>query len=123
MQITINTAEGISELDRATLLALLEINAPAGPIKAAPAKKAESAKVAEKVLASKDVNPDADFQAAAEDENGEAPSLEDAIAAATELVSNGGAAKVKAALAAVGAKKVSELAGADVQSFLDALND
>lgn len=47
--------------------------------------------------------------------------LKDAIAKATELVSNGRGAEVKAALAPTGAKKVSELKGDAIATFIQAL--
>ena len=49
------------------------------------------------------------------------PTMADAVAAATQLVSSGGAAKVKEALAEVGAKRVSEMQEADIPAFLAAL--
>lgn len=48
--------------------------------------------------------------------------LADAVAQATELVKQGKAADVKAALATVGATRVSELKGAKIATFLEALN-
>lgn len=56
-----------------------------------------------------------------EDLLGDAPTMADAVAAATALVSNGGAAKVKEALAEVGAKRVSEMKTEDIPAFLAAL--
>lgn len=47
--------------------------------------------------------------------------MEDAVAAATKLVSDGKAAQVKAALAKVGAKRVSEVAEADLAKFVASL--
>ncbi len=47
--------------------------------------------------------------------------LEDAVSAATKLVSEGKSATVKTALAAVGAKRVSELKGVAIASFMEAL--
>lgn len=53
----------------------------------------------------------------------DAPTLDDAVARATALVSEGKAAAVKAALATAGSKRVSELATpAKIQIFLDALD-
>lgn len=46
-----------------------------------------------------------------------------AIAIATEMVSSGRTADVKVALAAAGARRVSELKGAQVAKFLEALED
>ena len=45
-------------------------------------------------------------------------SVQDAVDAATELVASGQAAKVKAALANVGAKRVSEIAAGDIAAFI-----
>jgi len=47
--------------------------------------------------------------------------LEDAVAKATGLVSSGRAAEVKSALAQTSAKKVSELKGADLNTFMTVL--
>ena len=51
----------------------------------------------------------------------EAPTMSDAVAAATQLVSSGKAAQVKAALAEVGAKRVSEMGEGDIAAFMAAL--
>lgn len=51
----------------------------------------------------------------------DAPTMADAVAAATQLVSSGEAAKVKAALATVGSKRVSEVAPENIGAFLAAL--
>ena len=53
----------------------------------------------------------------------DAPTMADAVAAATVLVSSGGAAKVKEALAAVGSKRVSEMKVEDIPAFLAALSE
>jgi ribonuclease E len=76
----------------------------------------------------------AEEAAAAEDDDGEdligngdegedeGPTLDDAVSAATDLVSKGKSATVKAALKKVGAARVSELTKtSDIQKFLDAL--
>lgn len=58
----------------------------------------------------------------AEDENdGDGPTMSDAVAAATRFVSSGKAAQVKAALAEVGAKRVSEMDEGDIPAFMAAL--
>lgn len=138
MQITIvlDTAKAISERDQAVLLALANGH-----------KVYTEAEVEVQIASSsKDFNPDADAQAAAEkpkpapakkaapakpkplegddpvDESGEEASLATAITKATELVSNGESAKVRAALAAVGAKRVSELTIKTIPAFLEALD-
>ena len=65
--------------------------------------------------------PEEDLIDAPEDD-GDAPTMSDAVAAATELVSSGNAAQVKAALAKVGdVKRVSELKDDQIKTFLDAL--
>ena len=55
------------------------------------------------------------------DDTPEGPTMADAVAAATKLVSSGQAAKVKEALAAVGAKRVSEVPADKIGEFLAAL--
>lgn len=52
----------------------------------------------------------------------EGPTMADAVAAATKLVSSGGAPKVKAALGTVGAKRVSEIPVEAISEFLAALD-
>jgi hypothetical protein len=97
MIITIDTTQPLSEADKQALAVLAGgVTAKSTPAKAA-APKAE---------------PTSDG----------GPTLEDAVAAATNLVANGGAAKVKEALASVEAKRVSELSEDKIQAFLDALN-
>lgn len=112
MQITIDT-NNLSELD-INMLAFLaggteeteaEPDEAPAPVKAA--KKA--AKVAPE--------PEEDLV------GGDGPTMADAVAAATVLVSEGGAAKVKAALATVGAKRVSEMDEGDIPAFLAALEE
>lgn len=66
--------------------------------------------------------PDDDDTPADEDlVGGSGPTLADAIEAATAAVSNGGAPKVKQALASVDTKRVSELAEENIAPFLAAL--
>jgi hypothetical protein len=145
VQITINTAEPMSELDSAVLRTLLGgagdwpavVEPPAAPAKpaakAAPAKAATKPAPAKEKVAEKAPTPPSPAsapsasspsaaspeEAAEEAETG--PTLQDAVAKATELVSSGGAPKVKAALSSVGAKRVSELKGASIAAFLAAL--
>lgn len=112
MQITINT-DDMSELDIAVMQFLIsgdeeaepEPTPPAAAAKKAPAKKAVT----------KAPEPEEDLL------GGDGPTLADAVAAATALVANGEAAKVKAALTEVGAKRVNELKDEDVSAFLAAL--
>lgn len=56
-----------------------------------------------------------------EEEASDGPTLEDAVARATELVSEGRAADVKGALQNFGVKRVSELEESQVEAFLEAL--
>ena len=50
------------------------------------------------------------------------PTMADALAAATQAVSKGGSAQVKAALASVNSKRVSEMKVEDISAFLAALS-
>lgn len=106
---------------------------PAPAAKAAPAKaapKAAPAKPVEKPSPTKaavldetlDATPEP-AEEAEEDLVGGGPTytLEDAVAAATKLVSAGKAAEVKAALGTVGAKRVSDLKGESITTFMQAL--
>lgn len=98
MIITIDTSVPFSDTDLDVLRALAgapEI-VPAKPApKAAPPAKAESG----------------------------APTLSDAVAAATKLVSSGKTSVVKAALETVGAARVSELSEDKIADFLSALEE
>jgi hypothetical protein len=109
MQIIVNTP--LSSEDRdilAFLIGALDAPAPvAEEDKPAPAKKAAAPKPAPEKKAEPEPEPEAEDEAEAEDE----VTMEDATKAATKLVSSGDAAKVKAALTKVGAKRVSEIDG------------
>lgn len=130
MQIVINTEE-ITDLDRAVLAVLAdggatapvatkaEIAETAAP---APAKKAEPAKKAAAPKAEPAPAPEPEPEPEAEPVASSGATLTDAVEAATKLVSEGKAAKVKAALAEAGAKRVSELAEGDIPAFLAALD-
>lgn len=83
--------------------------------KAAPAAKKAAAKAP-----AKDPEPAADEPDT--DEDASTPTLEDAVALATKMVSNGEAKKVKSALSDVGAKKVSEIPEGKVSEFVAALS-
>lgn len=110
MKITIDT-DNLSDLDIAMLSFLAEQGEVAEeepePEPAKPAKKAAPAAPAKKEPESEDDDA--------------APTMSDAVAAATQLVSSGEAAKVKAALSEVGAKRVSEMKEDDIPAFLAAL--
>lgn len=121
MQITIDT-NNLSEMDIAMLAFLasqgeadepevVETPAPT-PAKKAPAKAA--AKPAPEPV-------EEDLVGGGEEPAADAPTMSDAVAAATTLVSSGGSAKVKEALASVGAKRVSEMKTEDIPAFLAAL--
>lgn len=128
-----NTAEPLTEQDRALLKALLgeetgstPVSAPAAAAPAKAAKKA--APKAEKAAPAPEPEPEDEPEADAEPEADEdlvgddGPTMEDAVALATKLVSSGQAAKVKAALGEVGAKKVSEIKAGDIATFVNALS-
>lgn len=84
----------------------------------APAKKAPAKKAAAKPAPA----PEPDLIGGDEPEPpADGPTMSDAVAAATKLVSSGGSAKVKAALESVGAARVSGLDEADIPAFLAAL--
>lgn len=110
MQITIDTNEELSAKDLQILALLTGGEAPAKPA----AKKAAAAKPAP------DPEPE---QAADEDLVGGAPTMADAVALATKLVSAGQSAKIKEALADAGAKRVSELSEDAIPGFVAALSD
>lgn len=113
MLITVNTEE-LSAKDL-EILALLTGDAPAAatPAKTAtPAKKAAAAKP----------EPEPEPEPADEDLlGGDTPTMADAVALATKLVSAGQATKVKEALADAGAKRVSELPEDAIAGFVAAL--
>ena len=100
MIITIDTSIPFSDTDMAVLQALAGVReiAPAKPApKAAPPAKAEA-------LAG-------------------SPTLSDAVAAATKLVSSGKTSVVKSALETVGTARVSELSEDKIADFLSALEE
>lgn len=106
LQITIITGEELTDQDR-EILALVT-GGDSTPAK--PAKKAAAAKPAP----------------AAEEEDllgGGEPTMADAVAKATKLVSEGQAALVKEKLAAVGAKRVSELTDDNIATFVNSLSE
>jgi hypothetical protein len=107
MQIIIDTSN-LSELD----INMLAFLAGQGEEDAPEADEEPEAKPKKAKKADPEPEPE---------ENDEAPTMSDAVAVATQLVSSGEAAKVKAALAEVGAKRVSEMKEEDIPSFLAAL--
>lgn len=91
----------------------------------AKAKAAADAKAAKEAAAEAEAEEEPAEEPSEDLVGGEEPvpgyTLEEAVAAATKLVSTGKAAAVKAALAGTGAKKVSELKGDDITTFMTAL--
>lgn len=122
LNITIDT----SELTEAQGQQLIEM-VFGGAIKSAPApskgttEKTAPAKTPAKTAASKPAPAPAEES---DDEGDDAPELtvDDALKAASALVSAGKSAKVKEALASVGAKRVSEISKDRLAEFLGALN-
>ena len=146
MQIIIDT-DTISDSDRALLTSLLSAPMPARvPVDfpAAVKKVGEAAKKAASVVkppVAKEAGDDpADAVTVAEERlwfgpgrkqpadavtaepEPEAPTMADALAAATQAVSKGEQARVKAALASVSSKRVSEMKVEDIPAFLAALS-
>lgn len=113
MQVIIDT-NNLSDLDLAMLGFLAERGAEGegGEEIEAPATEEPAAAKPAKAKATK-AEPEEDLVGG--------PTLSDAVAAATQLVSKGEAAKVKEALAKVDAKRVSEIDPAKVADFLAAL--
>lgn len=120
MQITIDTSIPLNDSDRAFLSTLLGL--PVGStIVTEPAKV--PAKAPAKAPAPKPepvVEPEPEVE---EDLIGGAPTVQDAVDRATELVNSGQQAKVKAGIKAVGADRVSNIPASKVQAFLDAVAD
>jgi hypothetical protein len=107
MQITFDT-NNLSGLDKQVLGVL------AGGVSAPAAKPTGATKPS---TGAKTVKPEPE-----PDNDSDGATLEQAVALATKMVSNGEAAKVKAALTEVGAKKVSEIPEDKVDEFIAALS-
>ena len=125
MQITIDT-NNLSELDLRILWLLGNADdAPAPKAEKAAPKAEPAAKAAPKAKPTpKAEEPVEELEEAVEEDTADesGATMEDAVALATKLVSSGQAAKVKAALAEAGAKRVSELKDEDIASFIAALS-
>ena len=127
MQITIDT-HNLTDLDR-ELLARLVGTAPmparvpkpkASPMVSEPT---EPERVATVLPVAKEAGDDpADAAAPAAEPAEPASTMADALAAATQAVSKGGSAQVKAALASVNSTRVSEMKVEDIPAFLAALS-
>lgn len=118
MQITFDTS-ALSALDKDVLRVLLGEAAPApkdvpAP-KAAPAPKAEAPKAEAPEAEEPQLPLDEDLVGAP------TYTLEDVIKLATKAISSGGQDQVKAALAAAGVKRVSELKADNFAAFVAAL--
>jgi len=138
MHISINTAEDISDLDRQILGLLIggtpapgEVEEKTEPAKPEPAKKAAAKKPAPKPepIAEEPVEEPEDEEVEEEeveeddaDEQSDEDLLALAVKKATEMVSSGGAAKVREALDAAGASRVRELNKDNVREFFKALS-
>jgi hypothetical protein len=118
MQVTFDPA---NDADLALVRLLLNEDAAPAP---APAKKAVAPAAPAKKAAAAPAEAEEPGEAPATNggEEGEGPTLADAVARATDMVSNGQAAQVKAALTTVGAKRVSELEEDKIADFLAALD-
>jgi len=116
--ITISSETGLTDHENNILRALAPANnattAPVLALVPEKGKRGAKAPVAEPVV---EPEPEEDILGGAE------VTLEDAVKRATELVSAGGTPRVKAALTAIGVKRVSELKGASIAAFLEALDD
>ena len=127
MQITIDT-HNLTDLDR-ELLARLVGTAPM-PARVPKASKSsptvseptEPEQVATVLPVAKEAGDDPADVVAEPAEPEPAPTMADALAAATQAVSKGGSAQVKAALASVNSKRVSEMKVEDIPAFLAALS-
>lgn len=116
MQITIDTSVPLSDFDKALISTLLgtpgntivtePARTPAKPAPKAPAKPAPEPEVVEE--------PE-------EDLIGGELTVQDAVDAATTLVNSGQQAKVKAALKAIGADRVSNIPTSKVADFIATL--
>lgn len=118
MQISFDP-NNLTDLDRSVLATVLGVTPTSAPpkAKAAPKVVAEVPTSEEVGTTGEELIAPADPASPVED----GPTLSDAVAAATKLVSSGQAAKVKAALADLGAPKVSGLEKDQIATFLDAL--
>jgi uncharacterized membrane protein len=122
MEITIVTNE-LSKLDKQILGILAgAAEMPVSQPTTAPAAKAtpKAAPVAQKAAPAPEPEPEP--EAAEEDLVGSAPVMADAVALATQLVSEGKSADVKKVLADNGVKRVSELSGDQIAAFVSALS-
>lgn len=140
--ITVDTDTPLNDTDKAVLLALAGVEsatvAPAEPEPTEEEKpKRRTRRTKEQIAADKAAEEAAKKEAqaseddpadtSAEDDSdedllgGDGPTMKDAVDAATDAIAKGKTAKVKAALAEAGAKRVSELTDDSIPTFLSAL--
>jgi hypothetical protein len=122
MQLHFDTA-ALTAVDQKIIAALHE-HFGGSPAAAAPAKSAPAAaapKAAAKPAAKAEPEPEPEPEAPAETATSGA-TMQDAVDAATDMVANGKAGKVKEVLTSLGVKRVSELSEDQIQAFLDAVN-
>ena len=137
--ITLTLELPLSDHDRAVLSALATAGLgelPPAPAKKAPAKKAPAKKApapepapaeAPKTEAPAEAPatepaPEAEAPAEAPDKGTDGPTVDDAVARAASLLSEGRADTVKAALASLDINRVSQLKPSQVGAFLEALD-
>ena len=118
MQITIDTAVPLTDLEKTIIGVITGTTLATATIVEEPAKKPAS-KPASKPKPEPEPEPEADEDD--EDLIGGEPTVEDAVAKATEFVNSGKQAAVKAALKAVGADRVSNIPASKAGAFLEAL--
>lgn len=133
IELSIDTTEPLTAHDKTIILAVAGETVPvleakaepteaeptkAEPTKAPPAKKTAPAKKA--TPAKKEPEPEPVVEETEEEDlvGSSEPTMEDAVARATELISAGKTVQVKAALETAGAKRVSELDSDGIVKFL-----
>lgn len=118
MQITFDPI-ALTDEERKVLLAILEVDSDAAPAaKPAPAKAAPAKAAKPAPAPVPEAEPEEEPE---EDLLGGGVTREDAVAAASKLVSENRAPEVKAALEKVGAKRVSEVPEAKLADFVKLL--
>lgn len=128
IQFTVNTGEVLTDADKAFLRVLLgDADAPKATVTSisqpqpnGAAKKPAPAKPPAKPEPAPKPEPEPEPVVEAEPEG---PTLQDAINAATKFVQADRVPEVRAVLNELGAKKVGDLSGANIQAFLDKLQN
>ena len=127
--ITLTLELPLSDHDRAVLSALATAGLgelPPAPAKKAPAKKAPAKKAPAEAPAPEPAPAEAPAPepapAEAPDKGTDGPTVDDAVARAASLLSEGRADAVKAALASLDINRVSQLKPSQVGAFLEALD-